>query len=86
MKNGTNGKTPIFVCLLQTEDETVDFVCLLQTEDGNGKLPFVCCKLKTERGLLDRSTARYFYKRHKTSLHKLTENLIENLFYKKMLI
>jgi hypothetical protein len=35
------------------------------------------------RGLLDRSTARYFYKGSKTSLHKHTGNLVENLFYKK---
>jgi hypothetical protein len=36
----------------------------------------------TERGLLDRSTARYFYKRLETSQHKHRGNLIENLFYK----
>jgi hypothetical protein len=35
------------------------------------------------RGLLDRSTARYFYKRLKASLHKPTDNLLENLFSKK---
>jgi hypothetical protein len=35
------------------------------------------------RGLLDRSTARYFYKRLKTSLHKPRGKLIEILFYKK---
>jgi hypothetical protein len=35
------------------------------------------------RGLLDRSTARYFYKRLKTSLHKPRGNLLENLFSKK---
>ncbi len=34
-------------------------------------------------GLIDRSTARYFYKGSKTSLHKHTGNLVENLFYKK---
>jgi hypothetical protein len=34
-------------------------------------------------GLLDRSTARYFYKRLKTSLHKLRGILLENLFSKK---
>jgi hypothetical protein len=34
-------------------------------------------------GLLDRSTALYFYKRLKTSLHKPRGNLLENLFYKK---
>jgi hypothetical protein len=34
-------------------------------------------------GLLDRSTARYFYKRLKTSLHKPRGNLLENLFSKK---
>ncbi len=34
-------------------------------------------------GLLDRSTARYFYKQLKTSLHKPTGNLLENLFSKK---
>ncbi len=34
-------------------------------------------------GLLDRSTARYFYKRLKTSLHKPRDNLLENLFSKK---
>jgi hypothetical protein len=34
-------------------------------------------------GLLDRYTARYFYKGSKTSLHKHTGNLVENLFYKK---
>jgi hypothetical protein len=35
------------------------------------------------RGLLDRSTARYFYHRIKTCLHKHTGNLVENLFYRK---
>jgi hypothetical protein len=34
-------------------------------------------------GLLDRSTARYIYKRLETSLHKPRGNLVENLFYKK---
>ncbi len=34
-------------------------------------------------GLLDRSTARCFYKRLKTSLHKPRGNLLENLFSKK---
>jgi hypothetical protein len=34
-------------------------------------------------GLLDRSTAQYFYKRLKTSLHKPRVNLLENLFSKK---
>jgi hypothetical protein len=34
-------------------------------------------------GLLDRSTALYFYKRLKTSLHKPRGNLLENLFSKK---
>jgi hypothetical protein len=34
-------------------------------------------------GVLDRSTALYFYKRLKTSLHKPRGNLLENLFYKK---
>jgi hypothetical protein len=34
-------------------------------------------------GLLDRSTTRYFYKQLKTSLHKSTGNLEENLFSKK---
>jgi hypothetical protein len=34
-------------------------------------------------GLLDRSTARYFYKRLKPSLHKPTDNLLENLFCRK---
>ncbi len=34
-------------------------------------------------GLLDRSTALYFYKRLKTSLHKPGGNLLENLFSKK---
>jgi hypothetical protein len=37
----------------------------------------------SSRGLLDRSTARYFYKRLKTSLHKPRDNLWENLFSKK---
>jgi hypothetical protein len=36
-----------------------------------------------DRGLLDRSTARYFYKRLKASLHEPTGNLLENLFSKK---
>ncbi len=36
-----------------------------------------------KRGLLDRSTALYFYKGSKTSLHKQTRNLVENLFSKK---
>ncbi len=35
------------------------------------------------RGLLDRSTGRYFYKRLKTSLHRPRGNLLENLFSKK---
>jgi hypothetical protein len=34
-------------------------------------------------GLLDKSTARYFYKRLKTSLHKPRGNLLEILFYNK---
>ncbi len=34
-------------------------------------------------GLPDRSTALYFYKRLKTSLHKPKGNLLENLFSKK---
>ncbi len=34
-------------------------------------------------GLLDRSTALYFYKRLKTSLHKPRGSLLENLFTKK---
>jgi hypothetical protein len=34
------------------------------------------------RGLLDRSTALYFYKRLKTSLHKPRGNLVENLISK----
>ncbi len=36
------------------------------------------------RGLLDRSTARYFYKGPKTNLHKYTGNLVENLFSKNV--
>ena len=36
-----------------------------------------------QRGLLDRSTARYIYKRSKTTLHKHTGNLVENLCSKK---
>jgi hypothetical protein len=35
------------------------------------------------RCLFDRSTALYFYKRLKTSLHKPRGNLLENLFSKK---
>jgi hypothetical protein len=35
------------------------------------------------RGLLDRSTAQYFYQRLKTTLHKPRGNLLENLFSKK---
>jgi hypothetical protein len=35
------------------------------------------------RRLLDRSTARYFYKRLKTSLHKPRGNFLENVFSKK---
>jgi hypothetical protein len=38
---------------------------------------------RVERGLLDRSTAQYFYKRLKTSVHKPTGNLFENLFSRK---
>jgi hypothetical protein len=37
----------------------------------------------TVRGLLERSTARYFYKRLKTCLHKPTGNLLEILVYRK---
>jgi hypothetical protein len=37
----------------------------------------------TIRGLLDRSTALYFYKRLKTNLHKPKGNFLENLFSKK---
>jgi GR25 family glycosyltransferase involved in LPS biosynthesis len=37
-------------------------------------------------GLLDRSTARYFYKGSKTSLQRHTGNLVGNLFSKKMCI
>ncbi len=39
-----------------------------------------------KRGLLDRSTARYVYKRLKASLHKPTDILLENLFSKKCAI
>jgi hypothetical protein len=39
--------------------------------------------LHIQGGLLDRSTARYFYKRLKAGLHKPTGNLLENLFSKK---
>ncbi len=39
--------------------------------------------LRLRRGLLDRSTALYFYKGLKTSLHKPRGNLWENLFSKK---
>jgi hypothetical protein len=39
--------------------------------------------LVTQWGLLDTSTAQYFYKGYKTSLHKHTENLVENLFSTK---
>ncbi len=38
------------------------------------------------RGLLDRSTARYVYKRLKASLRKPTGNLLENLFSKKCVL
>ncbi len=38
------------------------------------------------RGLLDRSMARYFYKRLKTSLHKPTGNLFKKLVLQKMCI
>jgi hypothetical protein len=34
-------------------------------------------------GLLDRSTALYFYKQLKTSIHKPIGNLLENLFSKE---
>jgi predicted transcriptional regulator len=39
---------------------------------------------RSERGLLNRSTARYFYKRLEASLHKPTGNLLENLFLKNV--
>jgi hypothetical protein len=39
--------------------------------------------LDFQRGLLDRSTARYFYQRLKTGLHKPTGNLLENIFSRK---
>jgi hypothetical protein len=50
----------------------------LNTNDSTNR--FLIDKL---RGLLDRSTARYFYKRLKTRLHKPRGNLLENLFSKK---
>ncbi len=37
-----------------------------------------------ERGLLNRSTALYFYKPLKTSLHKPGGNLLKNLFSKNV--
>jgi hypothetical protein len=44
-----------------------------------------CVKIEpvfaVNKGLLDRSTAGYFYERLKTSLHKPTGNLLENLFF-----
>ncbi len=39
--------------------------------------------LALQGGLLDRFTARYFYKGSETSLHKHTENLVENMFSTK---
>ncbi len=39
--------------------------------------------LAFQGGLLDRFTARYFYKGSETSLHKHTENLLENIFSTK---
>ncbi len=40
--------------------------------------------LSLSGGLLDRSSARYFYKGSKKSLHKHTRNLVENLFSKNV--
>ncbi len=40
-------------------------------------------KIVNFRGLLDRSTALYFYKQLKTSIHKPIGSLFENLFSKK---
>jgi hypothetical protein len=56
--------------------------------------PPVCCSYSAHplgilytdiRGLLDRSTARYFYKVPKTILHKPTANSGINIFYNKCL-
>ncbi len=51
--------------------------------DKNSYRVLLCLYICFVRGLLDRSTARYFYKGPKTSLHKHTGNLVENLFSKK---
>ncbi len=47
------------------------------------KIWFVKVIVSFQRGLLNKSTAWYFYKRLKTSLHKPTGNLLQNLFSKK---
>ncbi len=47
------------------------------------KIPEEVWKTPEKGGLLDRSTARYFYKGSKTSIHKHKGNLVENLFSKK---
>jgi hypothetical protein len=44
---------------------------------------FLGCNVLIKWGLLDRSTARYFYKRLKSSLHKPTGIILENLFSTK---
>jgi hypothetical protein len=48
----------------------------------NFRLALVSSQCHMDWGLLDRSTARYFYKQPKASLHKPT-GLLENLFPKK---
>jgi hypothetical protein len=50
-----------------------------QAEEGLGE-GGASTSCGTHRGLLDRSTALYFYKQLKTILHKTTGDLLENLF------
>jgi hypothetical protein len=47
---------------------------------GSGEVETFRDNVFLKRGLLDRSTTRYFFKRPKTSPHKPTGNLHENLF------
>ncbi len=64
----------------------ITFECIEDLpEDLEWKIIYVCSAESEEfdRGLLDKSTARYFYKRLKTSLHKPRGNFLENLFSKK---
>jgi hypothetical protein len=92
LTNGFPVSTSVFLlfCLPSYPYAKVLFLCLLSYLFACQfvivclpVLPSACCRVPCHWGLLDRSTARYFYKWLKTSLHKPTGNLLKISFSRK---